>query len=85
MQCGDPLWFQTEQLYSLTTYKEVSCTCSQAQDFKPVGEQVLAAFHEWIESGAGGAANWSLAEVNHEGWRVGYFLDCPHVLTSRTL
>ena len=42
----------------------------QAQDFKPVGEKVLAAFHDWLESGAGGAFNWSLAEVNHEGWRV---------------
>ncbi|KAL0050867.1 hypothetical protein WJX82_008910 [Trebouxia sp. C0006] len=41
-----------------------------AQDFKPVGEKVLAAFHDWLESGAGGAFNWSLAEVNHEGWRV---------------
>lgn len=42
----------------------------QAEDFKPVGEKVLAAFHDWLESGAGGASNWSLAEVNHEGWRV---------------
>ncbi len=30
----------------------------------------MAAFHDWLESGAGGASNWSLAEVNHEGWRV---------------
>ncbi|KAL3136468.1 hypothetical protein ABBQ38_005721 [Trebouxia sp. C0009 RCD-2024] len=41
-----------------------------AQDFKPVGEQVLAAFHDWLLAGSGGASNWSLAEVNHEGWRV---------------
>lgn len=44
----------------------------QAQDFKPVGEKVLAAFHDWVESGSGGASNWSLTEVNHEGWRVSF-------------
>ena len=42
----------------------------QAEDFKPVGQQVLDAFHKWIEAGAAGASNWKLAEVNHEGWRV---------------
>ena len=42
----------------------------QAQDFKPVGQKVLEGFKQWLGAGAGGAPNWKLAEVNHEGWRV---------------
>ena len=43
----------------------------QARDFKPVGDQVLGKFHDWVTSGADGASNWHLEQENHEGWRVG--------------
>lgn len=42
----------------------------QVKDFKPVGDQVLAKFHDWVSSGADGASNWHLEKENHEGWRV---------------
>lgn len=48
----------------------------QARDFKPVGQKVLEAFKTWLDGGAGGASNWKLAEVNHEGWRVSSFSLC---------
>ena len=42
----------------------------QVKDFKPVGDQVLGKFHDWVSSGADGASNWHLEKENHEGWRV---------------
>jgi hypothetical protein len=33
-------------------------------------QSVLDCFHDWLDAGAGGAANWSLEPENHEGWRV---------------
>jgi len=40
----------------------------QDEDFQPVGQGILADFHEYITSGV--VLEWSLEEVNHEGWRV---------------
>ncbi|GLI59591.1 hypothetical protein VaNZ11_001519 [Volvox africanus] len=40
----------------------------QDSDFKAVGAKVLEQFRTLVESGV--YSNWSLAPVNHEGWRV---------------
>lgn len=41
-----------------------------ADDVAAEGARVTAAFHEWMGSGAGGAAHWRLEDENYEGWRV---------------
>ena len=43
---------------------------SGTDDVKGGMQAVLDCFHDWLEAGAGGTANWSLEPENHEGWRV---------------
>lgn len=43
---------------------------SGTDDVKGEMQAVLDCFHDWLEAGAGGAANWSVEPENHEGWRV---------------
>ena len=41
----------------------------KADDFKPIADNSISAFKQWVEEGAGGS-DWQLDEPNYEGVRV---------------